>query len=124
MQVTAIPELSLTAVKLHHDGTGAKYLHLAREDTNNLFRCVGIARRVPDWLHLECLPDVRQLKIPVCTHFSFTDHIPENKGKGEMSLCPQLPRVRAESELVIFCVVGGGCGRERQGGRGRTRASA
>ncbi|XP_032205756.1 presequence protease, mitochondrial isoform X2 [Mustela erminea] len=36
-QVTAIPELSLTAVKLHHDGTGAKYLHLAREDTNNLF---------------------------------------------------------------------------------------
>ncbi|XP_047599401.1 presequence protease, mitochondrial isoform X1 [Lutra lutra] len=36
-QVTAIPELSLTAVKLRHDGTGAKYLHLAREDTNNLF---------------------------------------------------------------------------------------
>nr|XP_004409406.2 PREDICTED: presequence protease, mitochondrial [Odobenus rosmarus divergens] len=36
-QVTAIPELSLTAVKLSHDSTGAKYLHLAREDTNNLF---------------------------------------------------------------------------------------
>ncbi|CAK7320721.1 Presequence protease, mitochondrial [Vulpes lagopus] len=36
-QVTAIPELSLTAVKLSHDRTGAKYLHLAREDTNNLF---------------------------------------------------------------------------------------
>ncbi|XP_026309696.1 presequence protease, mitochondrial-like [Piliocolobus tephrosceles] len=26
-----------TAVKLSHDDTGAKYLHLAREDTNNLF---------------------------------------------------------------------------------------
>uniref|UniRef100_A0A9L0SZ83 Presequence protease, mitochondrial n=1 Tax=Equus caballus TaxID=9796 RepID=A0A9L0SZ83_HORSE len=36
-QVTSIPELSLTAVKLSHDGTGARYLHLAREDTNNLF---------------------------------------------------------------------------------------
>lgn len=124
MQVTAIPELSLTAVKLHHDGTGAKYLHLAREDTNNLFRCVGITRSVPDWLPLAYLPDVRQFKILVCSHFSFTDRIPENKGKGEMSLCPQLPRVRAESELVIFCLAGGDCGRERQGWRGRTRASA
>uniref|UniRef100_A0A673UI14 Peptidase M16 N-terminal domain-containing protein n=1 Tax=Suricata suricatta TaxID=37032 RepID=A0A673UI14_SURSU len=36
-QVTDIPELCLTAVKLSHDGTGARYLHLAREDTNNLF---------------------------------------------------------------------------------------
>lgn len=36
-QVTSVPELFLTAVKLSHDNTGAKYLHLAREDTNNLF---------------------------------------------------------------------------------------
>ncbi|KAF5928002.1 hypothetical protein HPG69_014160 [Diceros bicornis minor] len=36
-QVTPVPELSLTAVKLSHDSTGARYLHLAREDTNNLF---------------------------------------------------------------------------------------
>ncbi|XP_037012447.2 presequence protease, mitochondrial [Artibeus jamaicensis] len=36
-QVTSVPELFLTAVKLSHDSTGAKYLHLAREDTNNLF---------------------------------------------------------------------------------------
>ncbi|XP_013369108.1 PREDICTED: presequence protease, mitochondrial [Chinchilla lanigera] len=36
-QVTSVPELLLTAVKLSHDGTGARYLHLAREDTNNLF---------------------------------------------------------------------------------------
>ncbi|XP_060638521.2 presequence protease, mitochondrial [Anolis sagrei] len=36
-QVTAVPELFLTAVKLSHDKTGAKYLHVAREDSNNLF---------------------------------------------------------------------------------------
>ncbi|KAM9229505.1 presequence protease, mitochondrial isoform 2-T2 [Dugong dugon] len=36
-QVTPIPELFLTAVKLSHDNTGARYLHLAREDKNNLF---------------------------------------------------------------------------------------
>uniref|UniRef100_A0ACB8FWI0 Presequence protease, mitochondrial n=1 Tax=Sphaerodactylus townsendi TaxID=933632 RepID=A0ACB8FWI0_9SAUR len=36
-QVTAIPELCLTAVKLRHDTTGAEYLHVAREDSNNLF---------------------------------------------------------------------------------------
>uniref|UniRef100_A0A8C9HUX6 Uncharacterized protein n=1 Tax=Piliocolobus tephrosceles TaxID=591936 RepID=A0A8C9HUX6_9PRIM len=33
-----VNQLFLTAVKLSHDDTGAKYLHLAREDTNNLFR--------------------------------------------------------------------------------------
>uniref|UniRef100_A0A8I6AJT9 Pitrilysin metalloproteinase 1 n=1 Tax=Rattus norvegicus TaxID=10116 RepID=A0A8I6AJT9_RAT len=36
-QVTPVPELFLTAVKLSHDNTGARYLHLAREDNNNLF---------------------------------------------------------------------------------------
>ncbi|TKC33751.1 hypothetical protein EI555_021081 [Monodon monoceros] len=36
-QVTSVPELSLTAVKLSHDSTGAQHLHLAREDRNNLF---------------------------------------------------------------------------------------
>uniref|UniRef100_A0A8D2AWE4 Presequence protease, mitochondrial n=1 Tax=Sciurus vulgaris TaxID=55149 RepID=A0A8D2AWE4_SCIVU len=35
--VTSVPELFLTAVKLSHDNTGARYLHLAREDTNNVF---------------------------------------------------------------------------------------
>uniref|UniRef100_A0A8C3XUQ9 Presequence protease, mitochondrial n=1 Tax=Chelydra serpentina TaxID=8475 RepID=A0A8C3XUQ9_CHESE len=35
--VTAVPELFLTAVKLSHENTGAKYLHVAREDSNNLF---------------------------------------------------------------------------------------
>ncbi|XP_011829115.1 PREDICTED: presequence protease, mitochondrial-like [Mandrillus leucophaeus] len=36
MQVTSVPELFLTAMKLSHDDTGARYLHLAREDRNNL----------------------------------------------------------------------------------------
>ncbi|XP_032092968.1 presequence protease, mitochondrial [Thamnophis elegans] len=36
-QVTVVPEFSLTAVKLNHDKTGAQYLHVAREDSNNLF---------------------------------------------------------------------------------------
>ncbi|XP_059827898.1 presequence protease, mitochondrial [Hypanus sabinus] len=36
-QVTAVPDLFLTAVKLSHDNTGAQYLHVARDDPNNLF---------------------------------------------------------------------------------------
>ncbi|XP_032898068.1 presequence protease, mitochondrial [Amblyraja radiata] len=36
-QVTAVPDLFLTAVKLSDDNTGAQYLHVARDDPNNLF---------------------------------------------------------------------------------------
>ncbi|XP_006000818.1 presequence protease, mitochondrial isoform X1 [Latimeria chalumnae] len=36
-QVTAVADLFLSAVKLSHDGTGAQYLHVARDDSNNLF---------------------------------------------------------------------------------------
>uniref|UniRef100_A0A8C9SVM2 Pitrilysin metalloproteinase 1 n=1 Tax=Scleropages formosus TaxID=113540 RepID=A0A8C9SVM2_SCLFO len=36
-QVSPVPDLSLTAVKLTHDRTGAQYLHVARDDPNNLF---------------------------------------------------------------------------------------
>ncbi|XP_063778219.1 presequence protease, mitochondrial [Pseudophryne corroboree] len=36
-EITPVPELFLTAVKLSHESTGAKYLHVAREDSNNLF---------------------------------------------------------------------------------------
>ncbi|XP_051983778.1 presequence protease, mitochondrial-like [Xyrauchen texanus] len=36
-EVTAVPDLFLTAVKLTHDATGAQYLHGARDDSNNLF---------------------------------------------------------------------------------------
>ncbi|XP_022112056.1 presequence protease, mitochondrial-like isoform X2 [Acanthaster planci] len=36
-KVIPVPELYLTAVTLMHDVTGAKYLHVAREDSNNVF---------------------------------------------------------------------------------------
>ncbi|XP_062843809.1 presequence protease, mitochondrial [Trichomycterus rosablanca] len=36
-EVTPVPDLFLTAVKLEHDVTGAQYLHAARDDSNNLF---------------------------------------------------------------------------------------
>ncbi|XP_068604757.1 presequence protease, mitochondrial [Brachionichthys hirsutus] len=36
-EVSAVPDLFLTAVTLTHDGTGARYLHAARDDSNNLF---------------------------------------------------------------------------------------
>ncbi|CAG8465652.1 3199_t:CDS:10 [Diversispora eburnea] len=32
-----IPELELTAIQLIHEATGAKHLHIAREDNNNVF---------------------------------------------------------------------------------------
>ena len=32
-----IPELELTAVQLKHDTTGADYIHVARDDKNNVF---------------------------------------------------------------------------------------
>lgn len=41
VQVVAVPDLFLTAVKLSHDKTGAQYLHAARDDSNNLFRLVS-----------------------------------------------------------------------------------
>ncbi|XP_071651416.1 presequence protease, mitochondrial [Temnothorax longispinosus] len=36
-EVSSIDELFLTAVRLTHLSTGAQYLHLARDDTNNVF---------------------------------------------------------------------------------------
>lgn len=32
-----VPELELAAVQLQHDATGADYIHVAREDKNNVF---------------------------------------------------------------------------------------
>lgn len=32
-----VPELELTAVQLAHDKTGAEYVHVARDDKNNVF---------------------------------------------------------------------------------------
>ncbi|KAI1168906.1 Metalloenzyme, LuxS/M16 peptidase-like protein [Nemania serpens] len=42
-----VPELELTALHLTHDKTGADYLHLAREDSNNVFS-IGFKTNPPD----------------------------------------------------------------------------
>ncbi|KAF2876458.1 Metalloenzyme, LuxS/M16 peptidase-like protein [Massariosphaeria phaeospora] len=36
-RVKKVPELELTAVQLQHDRTGAEYMHVARDDANNVF---------------------------------------------------------------------------------------
>lgn len=36
-QSVAVPSMHLTGVVLHHEATGAKHLHIARADANNLF---------------------------------------------------------------------------------------
>lgn len=33
----SVPELELAAVQLEHDATGAHYIHVARDDKNNVF---------------------------------------------------------------------------------------
>ncbi len=42
-----VPELQLTAFHLEHDKTGAEYLHIARDDKNNVFS-VGFKTNPPD----------------------------------------------------------------------------
>ena len=42
-----VPEFELTAYHLEHDKTGADYLHVAREDTNNVFS-VGFKTNPPN----------------------------------------------------------------------------
>lgn len=42
-----VPELHLTAVHLKHDRTGADYLHVARDDKNNVFS-IGFKTNPPD----------------------------------------------------------------------------
>lgn len=42
-----VPELELTAVELQHDKTGANYIHIARDDKNNVFS-VGFKTNPPD----------------------------------------------------------------------------
>jgi presequence protease len=36
-EIKHVPELHLTALQLEHDKTGAEYLHIARDDKNNVF---------------------------------------------------------------------------------------
>lgn len=40
-QVVPVPEYQLTAVRLEHIVTGAQHLHVARKDSNNVFRYVA-----------------------------------------------------------------------------------
>lgn len=42
-----VPELELTALHLEHEKTGAGYLHVARDDSNNVFS-IGFKTNPPD----------------------------------------------------------------------------
>lgn len=42
-----VPELQLTALHLNHDKTGAQYLHIAKDDKNNVFS-IGFKTNPPD----------------------------------------------------------------------------
>lgn len=46
-RVKDVPELQLKAFHLQHDNTGAEYLHVARDDKNNVFS-VGFKTNPPD----------------------------------------------------------------------------
>ncbi|KAH7131999.1 Metalloenzyme, LuxS/M16 peptidase-like protein [Dendryphion nanum] len=46
-RIKQVPELELTAFELQHDKTGAEYLHIAREDSNNVFS-IGFKTNPPD----------------------------------------------------------------------------
>lgn len=42
-----VPELELSALEFKHDKTGADYLHIARDDKNNVFS-IGFKTNPPD----------------------------------------------------------------------------
>lgn len=46
-RIKHVPELELTAFELQHDRTGAQYLHIARDDANNVFS-IGFKTNPPD----------------------------------------------------------------------------
>ena len=47
VRVKHVPELQLKAFHLEHDKTGAEYLHVARDDNNNVFS-IGFKTNPPD----------------------------------------------------------------------------
>ena len=62
-QVLSVPELFLVSVQLTHDKTGAQHLHIARDDSNNVFRynitfehslifniVTGLSRKTIGWI--------------------------------------------------------------------------
>lgn len=85
-QVVPVPELYLTAVQLRHDKTGAQYLHVAREDTNNVFRW----KRVLDALLSSILMNVVWILYDKSAHI-VPIHVKKKKDyTGYM--CVQVPR--------------------------------
>lgn len=46
-RTSQVPELELTALQFEHDKTGADYLHIARDDKNNVFS-IGFKTNPPD----------------------------------------------------------------------------
>lgn len=46
-RIKHVPELKLTALELQHDKTGAEHLHIARNDSNNVFS-IGFKTNPPD----------------------------------------------------------------------------
>ena len=46
-RVKHVPELELSALHFQHDKTGADYLHVARDDQNNVFS-IGFKTNPPD----------------------------------------------------------------------------
>lgn len=46
-RIKEVPELELTALHLEHVKTGAEYLHIARDDSNNVFS-IGFKTNPPD----------------------------------------------------------------------------
>ena len=46
-RIKHVPELQLTAVELLHNKTGAQYLHIERDDKNNVFS-IGFKTNPPD----------------------------------------------------------------------------
>ena len=59
----SVPELFLVSVQLTHDKTGAQHLHIARDDSNNVFRynitfehsvifniVTGLSRKTIGWI--------------------------------------------------------------------------
>lgn len=47
LRTKQVPELDLAALHLQHDKTGAEHLHIARDDSNNVFS-IGFKTNPPD----------------------------------------------------------------------------
>lgn len=74
-----VPELELTALHLKHDKTGAEHLHIAREDSNNVFS-IGFKTNPPDDTGIPhilehttlCGSEKSDLQLPLCQALDLT----------------------------------------------------